>query len=116
VTHAPVESVEIWREYFFHIGDEKSARLRPYFRDYLLRVHTLPEARIKEPLVHFDVYWTSFRVPPIGGLPATVKKKLLFSGDAVAKDDGATTSESKVEGVTVPASSQPEAPTGSQPQ
>jgi hypothetical protein len=82
--HGPLDYGQPWCDYFWRIGGtELHNAYRPYLSDYLLRVHTLPWAKIHKPLKRFDVYWVSYTVPPMGStLPTDITKKLLFSGEA----------------------------------
>jgi hypothetical protein len=120
VAKPPLENVEIWREYLYRIGDEKNKGILSYFRDYLLRLHTLPDARIHSPLTHVDIYRVSFKTPPLGQLPATIQRRLLISGEASDRVAlPAEASEPKVEPPTLqaePPTPQAEPPNGTQSQ
>jgi hypothetical protein len=81
--HGPLDYGQPWCDYFWRLGGtELHNAYRPYLSDYLLRVHTLPWAKIHQRLKHFDVYWVSYDVPRMGSTePREIKRKLLFSGD-----------------------------------
>jgi hypothetical protein len=117
--HTPVEIGERWRDYLYRLGgQEKYTHFLPYFRDYLLRLHTLPGANIHEPLIHVDVYWVTYTAPPRRGKPPThVRKKLLISGSPEAPAvPAAAPSPSAAQPETEPASPETPAPSQSQSQ
>jgi Vitamin K-dependent gamma-carboxylase len=83
--HAPLDDGNPWRDYLFRVSTDKYTKFRAHFRDYLLRVHTLPDSKIHEPLIHVDVYWVSYTAPPHPGEPPfNIRKKLLISGAPAA--------------------------------
>jgi hypothetical protein len=101
--HGPLDYGQPWCDYFWRLGGtELHNAYRPYLRDYLLRVHTYPWAKISRPLKRFDVYWVSYTVPPIGSTrPRDIKRKLVTSSEQPAAS-GSAAPASAPPAVTVP--------------
>jgi hypothetical protein len=79
--HGPLDYGEPWYDYFHRLPMDGFKAYLPPFRDYLLRIHTVPGSKIHQPLQKVDVYNVTYQSPrPGGNTPYNIQKKLLISG------------------------------------
>jgi hypothetical protein len=79
--HGPLGYGEPWCLYFVRISDAANRRYWRSLRDYVAKMHALPNAKVHEPMRTFDVYWVSNRAPSMGShQPYDIQRRLLFSG------------------------------------